>query len=89
MEKDDECITLHREAKSSLQNLNIDMFVKTFNTFLQSRYLVLVETNKNEHEALLKYILQNLLTLDPISSEQPTPEWIVRREVWRKKSSGT
>ena len=37
MQEDIGCIRLHRKAKSSIQNININNFVKTFNTFLQSR----------------------------------------------------
>lgn len=53
IEEDDERIALHREAKSILQNLNIDMFVKTFNIFLEF-YSSLMETNTPKHEGLVK-----------------------------------
>jgi len=47
-----------------------------------------VHANTHEHKALLKSILQNLLTLDPLL-KKCTPEWCVSREIpIRRKSQG-
>ena len=85
--EDNDYITLHKKAKSSLQNLNVDEFVETYNIFLNSHYKLETEINSKECEAFLKSLMEILLKIDPLSRD-PTPEWNVQREAWTKKSSG-